>query len=150
MLPFLPLSLFLTFRRAELLAGFIDISPCTALRSLSLIRIHLGSLSHLVMPWVVNVLSQAPVQSLREISFTFSYIPSTGSLNGFDWDGVETLLGQEAFCGLTVVVVIFAWGFFVDLEAVGRIVREKLGNLKRRGIEEAFVQQRQTTSKILP
>lgn len=87
---------------SDTLRDFIDLQECTSLRSLRYKHILLcasDAATTFLGPWVSEILSQIPSDSLEDIGFELMLPTSRdeGCLKELDWTGISTVLSRKEF-----------------------------------------------------
>jgi len=87
---------------SDALHDFIDLQQCTSLRSLRYKQILLlpnDAATTLISPWISEMLSQIPSDSLEDIGFELM-LPTSGDetcLKELDWTGISSVLSRKEF-----------------------------------------------------
>lgn len=119
-----------------MLQDFIDLRPCTGLRSLHFKQILLfpdDAVTTMIRPWVPLLLSQIHSDQLHELIFDLM-LPNSGDarcLEEFDWDGVIRVLSLFQFRSLKVLYFIMYPGPSFDAAKGVRYIFDKLPAFRR-------------------
>ncbi|KAJ4465696.1 hypothetical protein C8J55DRAFT_528254 [Lentinula edodes] len=87
---------------SDTLRDFIDLQECTSLRSLRCKHILLmpdDAVTTMISPWVSQMLSQIPSDSLEDVGFELM-LPNSGDetcLKELDWSGISSALSRKEF-----------------------------------------------------
>ncbi|GAW02852.1 hypothetical protein LENED_004529 [Lentinula edodes] len=88
--------------KSDALRDFIDLQECTSLRSLRYKHILLmpdDAVTTMISPWVSQMLSQIPSDSLEDVGFELM-LPNSGDetcLKQLDWSGISSALSRKEF-----------------------------------------------------
>ncbi|KAJ3894564.1 hypothetical protein GG344DRAFT_62906 [Lentinula edodes] len=88
--------------KSDTLRDFIDLQECTSLRSLRYKHILLmpdDAVTTMISPWVSQMLSQIPSDSLEDVGFELM-LPNSGDetcLKELDWSGISSALSRKEF-----------------------------------------------------
>ncbi|KAJ3987009.1 hypothetical protein F5890DRAFT_892638 [Lentinula detonsa] len=117
------------------LHDFIDLQECTELRSLRYKHILLvpdDAVTTMINPWVSQILSQIPSDSLEDVGFELM-LPNSGDetcLKELDWNGISSVLSRKEFRYLRSIQFSMAAGKTFNCAHAANYILDRMPSFK--------------------
>ncbi|KAJ3805492.1 hypothetical protein F5876DRAFT_81732 [Lentinula aff. lateritia] len=121
--------------KSDTLRDFIDLQECTSLRSLRYKHILLtpdDAVTTMISPWVSQILSQIPSDSLEDVGFELM-LPNSGDetcLKELDWSGISSALSRKEFRYLRSIQFSMSAGTAFNSACAANYILDRMPSFK--------------------